>query len=206
MSILAPLLISIIGTFIWFLHWHGSLKSLNLNIFSSSFLLLSLFLWIQIKGAEFGVIYFIISLSIIGLIHLVQSKNDLNIIFILKNRHSNKKVKEITLKKSESALIYQPSKGYAAKNSLLVLNSIFNLLLLILVPFITAASISLLLPTALDTKEANTLVLSLLIFILSWSLLLTWVYMKEQRAFALGLLTCTSIISFSTVYFTTIKL
>lgn len=196
------------GTFIWFLHWNGSLKTLNLNIFSFSFLLLSLFLWIQIKGTEIGIIYFLISLSIIGFMHLVQCKN--NIPFFTR---INKKIKyetnDFKSNKSNKPVpksLYQNSESYTAKHVLFVIYSFFNLLLLLIVPFLTAASISLLLPTALDTKEADALVLSLLVFILSWSLLLTWVYMKEQRAFALGLLICTSIISFSTVYFTTIKL
>ena len=74
---------------------------------------------------------------------------------------------------------------------------------MILVPFFTAASISLLLPTALGITEANTLVLSLFVLTISCSLLLTWVYMKQQRAIALALLSFTSIICFSTVYFAT---
>lgn len=193
------------GTFIWFLHWNSSLKTLNLNIFSFSFLLLSLFLWIQIKGTEIGIIYFLISLSIIGFMHLVESKKDKNIFSIINIVKTINNVDGKT-KKLEPKSLYQNSEPYTAKHALFAIYSFLNLLCLLIVPFLTAASISLLLPTALDTKEADALVLSLLVFIISWSLLLTWVYMKEQRALALGLLVFTSIISFSTVYFTTVKL
>ncbi|MFT4811597.1 MAG: hypothetical protein ACI9W3_000117, partial [Marinoscillum sp.] len=42
------------------------------------------------------------------------------------------------------------------------------------------------------------------IFLISWSLLLTWVYMKEQRTMALCLLSLASMITLCTVYIGTI--
>jgi hypothetical protein len=202
LSISAPLLISIIAVFLWFLRWHGYFKPLNLKAFSVSFLLLALFLWAQIKGSEFGFIYFSISLSIIGLLHLVPSKHS------FKNLISSRiKGKDITVKRKTKREGQSPNYQVSMLNLIniapLLLKSIFNLLLMILIPFLTAASISLLLPTALGITEANTLVLSLFVLTISWSLLLTWVYMKQQRAIALALLSFTSIICFSTVYFAT---
>ncbi len=200
MSISAPLLISIIGIFLWFLRWHGYLRPLNLKAFSVSFLLLALFLWVQIKGSEFGFIYFLVSLSIIGLLHLVPSKHSLN--NLIRSRKKGNKIKRksnIEEKKSD----YQTSNLNIIKIPPRLLKSFLNLLLMIFIPFFTAASISLLLPAALGITEANILALSLFVFTIAWSLLLTWVYMKQQRAIALSLLTFTCIINFSTVYFAT---
>lgn len=203
MSISAPLLISIIAVFLWFLRWHGYFKPLNLKAFSASFLLLAFFLWVQIKGAEFGFIYFLLSLSVIGLLHLVQSKHSFK--NLIRSAKKEKRIHQIASKKKreEKTSNYQIASLIIIKIVPQLLKSIFNLLLMILIPFFTAASISLLLPTALGIKEANTLVLSLFVLTISWSLLLTWVYMKQQRAIALALLSFTSIISFSTVYFAT---
>lgn len=197
MSILAPLLMSIFAVFFWFLHWHGYLRALNLKVFYFSFFLLSLFLWTTIKGGEFGFVYFFISCAVIGLSHLVESKHSFRNLFT-----SNNKVKN---RKSNYELpIYKTSKFHFIDHSSLLLKYTFHLFLLIAVPFFTAASISLLLPAVFGIKEANILVASLFIFLISWSLLLTWVYMKEQRGIALGLLTFASIISFSTIYITAI--
>ena len=205
LSISAPILLSIFGVFLWFLRWHGYLRPLNLKAFSVSFLLLALFLWTQIKGAEFGFTYFLISLSIIGLSHLVPSKHSFKnlITSINKGKEISRIKSKIKSKGDDETSNYHVSSLNIIKSAQQLLKSIFNLLLMILVPFFTAASISLLLPTALGIKEANTLVLSLFVLTISWSLLLTWVYMKQQRAIALGLLSFTSIIGFSTVYFTT---
>jgi hypothetical protein len=82
----------------------------------------------------------------------------------------------------------------------LLLKSLLNLLLMILVPFFAAASISLLLPTVFGIKDANILVSSLFVFLISWSLLLTWVYMKSKRTVALCLLSLASIITLTTIY------
>lgn len=202
MSISAPLLISIIAVFLWFLRWHGYFKPLNLKAFSALFLLLALFLWAQIKGSEFGFIYFSVSLSIIGLLHLVPSKHSFKNLISSRNKGKEITVKRKT-KREEKSPDYQVSKLNLINIAPLLLKFIFNLLMMILIPFLTAASISLLLPTALGITEANTLVLSLFVLTISWSLLLTWVYMKQQCAIALALLSFTSIISFSTVYFAT---
>jgi len=202
LSISAPLLISIIGIFLWFLRWHGYFRPLNLKAFSVSFLLLALFLWAQIKGSEFGFIYFSISLSIIGLLHLVPSKHSFKNLI-----ESRKKGKEIRIKRKskreEKISDYQAAKLNIINFAPLLLKSTLTLLLMILVPFFTAASISLLLPAALGITEANTLVLSLFVLTISWSLLSLFLSLKQQRAIALALLSFTSIICFSTVYFAT---
>ena len=201
-----PLLINILAIFIWFLHWHGYFKSLNLKVFLISFLALSLFLWLQIKGLEFGTIYFSISTSIIGLLYLVESKHSfkdqINVNKHLSKRdHSNiDKVSKEANNKNE----YISSKLNIHQHVSLILRSIINLLLMVLVPFCAAASISLLLPTVFGIQNVNILVLSLFVFLISWSLLLTWIYMKEKRTMALCLLLLASIATFSTIYITAI--
>lgn len=207
MIIAVPLLINIIAIFIWFLHWHGYWKSLNLKAFFLSFMALSLFLWLKIKGAEFGSIYFFVSTSIIGLLFLVESKHSFKGLIKFKKRHAiHDQSKNAKLKKEELSkdLEYICSKTNLLQQARLFLKSFMNLLLMILVPFFSAASISLLLPTAFGIQEANTLVISLAVFIISWSLLLTWIYMKTQRTMALFLLSLMSIITLSSIYTTAI--
>jgi hypothetical protein len=207
--IAAPLLINIIAVFIWFIHWHGYWKSLNLKTFSVIFMALSLFLWLQVKGFEYGVIYFLISTSIIGLLYLVESKHTFK--DVLRSKIHSSKTHSSIAKKSNGPLnkilpneksFYKRFRIKILKNSQLFIKAIINLLLLILVPFFAAASISLLLPTIFGITEANILVLSLFLFLFTWSLLLTWVTMKSQRGLALSLLSLASITTLTTIYMT----
>lgn len=165
---------------------------------------LSLFLWLQVKGFEYGVIYFLISTSIIGLLYLVESKHTLKNLLRSKihpsktQKSNNRLNKIITTEKS----IYKRFRINRLKKIQVFLTAAINLLLLILVPFFAAATISLLLPTLFGIKEANILVLSLFLFLLTWSLLLTWVTMKSQRTLALSLLSLASITTLTTIYIT----
>lgn len=170
---------------------------------------LSLFLWLQVKGFEYGVIYFLISTSIIGLLYLVESKHTLKNLLRSKN-HSPKIHNSIDKKPnnpvskilSNEKSIFMSFRINILKNSQLFIIAVINLLLLILVPFFAAACISLLLPTLFGIKEANILVLSLFLFLFTWSLFLTWVTMKSQRALALSLLSLASFTTLTTIYMT----
>jgi cation transport ATPase len=201
-----PLLINILAIFIWFIHWHGYWKLLNLKAFYISFIILSFFLCLQIKGLEFGAIYFFISTSLIGLLYLVESKHSfINIIHSRKYRftrshHDSDK----TIRELKDTTEYRRSKLNSRHYISIILKAIINLLLMILVPFCAAASISLLLPTLFGIENVNLLVLSLFIFLISWSLFLTWVYMKEQRTMALCLLSLASMMTLCTVYISTV--
>jgi hypothetical protein len=204
--IAVPLLINILAIFIWLIHWHGYWKSLNLKAFYISFMILSFYLCLQIKGLEFGAIYFFISTSLIGLLYLVESKHS------FKNSLKSKKYRstsshhdtEKAIRGLKDTTEYITSKLNSRRYISIILKSIMSLLLLVLVPFCAAASISLLLPTVLGIENVNILVLSLFIFLISWSLLLTWVYMKEQRTMALCLLSLASMMTLCTVYIGTI--
>jgi len=202
--IAVPLLINILAIFIWFLHWHGYWKSLNLKVFFLSFFILSFFLWLQIKGEEFGAIYFFVSTSIIGLLYLVESKHSFKDLIRSSNKHSSKvskpKITKYKNKVEKITLDYINPRLKLTQFIPLLFKSLLNLLLMILVPFFAAASISLLLPTVFGIKDANILVSSLFVFLISWSLLLTWVYMKSKRTVALCLLSLTSIITLTTIY------
>jgi len=200
-----PILINILAIFIWFLHWHGYWKALNLKAFSLSFMALSLFLWLKIKGVEFGSIYFFISTSIIGLLFLVESKHSFKDWVKFKQRHATyNQAKNLRLEKevTNKILEYIPSRISPLKQARFLLKSFINLLLMILVPFFSAASISLLISTAFSIQGANSLIISLSVFIAAWSLLLTWIYMKSQRKIALCLLSLMSIITLSSIYTT----
>jgi hypothetical protein len=204
--IAVPLLINILAIFIWLIHWHGYWKSLNLKAFYISFIILSFFLCLQIKGLEFGAIYFFISTSLIGLLYLVESKHSLkNILKFRKYRSTNSHHdSDQSIRGLKDTTEYITSKLNSRRYISIILKSIMSLLLMVLVPFCAAASISLLLPTVFGIENVNILVLSLFIFLISWSLLLTWVYMKEQRTMALCLLSLASMITLCTVYIGTV--
>jgi hypothetical protein len=203
--IAVPLLINILAIFIWFIHWHGYWKSLNLKFFYISFIILSFFLYWKIKGLEFGAIYFFISTSFIGLLYLVESKHS------LKNSLKSRKYRSTSIHHDSDKSIrrlkdtteYITSKLNSRRYISIILKSIMSLILMVLVPFCAAASISLLLPTVFGIENVNILVLSLFIFLISWSLLLTWVYMKEQRTMALCLLSLASMMTLCTIYIST---
>jgi hypothetical protein len=188
------------------MHWHGYWKLLNLKAFYISFIILSFFLYLQIKGLEFGAIYFFISTSLIGLLCLVESKHSfINILNSRKYRstsihHDSDK----SIRGLKDTTEYKRSKLNSRRYISIILRSIISLLLMVLVPFCAAASISLLLPTLFGIENVNLLVLSLFIFLIFWSLFLTWVYMKEQRTMALCLLSLASMMTLCTVYISTV--
>ena len=199
MIIAVPLLINIIAIFIWFLHWHGYWKPLNLKVFSFSLMALSFFLWFKIKGPEFGFIYFSISTSIIGLLYLVESKYSFKNLIKFR-KHNPSENRQHRSKETLTVSDYMNIRIQPTQFISLLLKSIANFLLMIIVPFLAAASISLLLPTIFGIKDVNILVSSLFIFLISWSLLLTWVYMKSKKNLALCLLLLVSIFTLTTVY------
>lgn len=199
-----PLLINILAVFIYFLHWQGFWKSFNTRLLSIFFGMLSLFLWQKIKGIEFGLVYFLTSTSLISLFYLVEKKHKIEDLsfkqLITKNLHSRiKKCADdnITPENFKDYQYFENDLVKTVKNYFLATT---NLFLLILIPFASAASLTLLLLTVIGATEANSLVVSLFMFIVIWSLLLTWVYMKTQRILALSILCITCSVSLISIY------